>query len=451
MARLTGDEWGVWRFAQKLNRHIRLLRQDPEAFGRNLSQITQPALFAERLADVMSTPPLHLRYSAAQTGGPVLNVLDTAWTLSGMTGGPNTVINLAARVARLGISVRFVATVHKPALTAQALRAHVASLLGSGPVPDVPIVAASDPALVIGPGDVFLATHWRTAQQLKTAMPNRPFLYMLQEFEPGFYAWSSNFALAMETYGLDFWPIINQSLLAAYLLAQPIGRLNDPVTRERAVVFEPAVDATLFYPAPPNAAKRPRRLLFYARPTNSRNMFGLGLLALRDIAADAAFADWEFWAIGSRDSIPNVPLGAGHVLRRAAWSDYRGYGDLLRSADILLCPMLSPHTSYPVLEMVACGGLSVTNSFATKTAAALSALSSNIIAVAPTREGFVAGLREAAIRVEAGRNSSAVTFPRDWGAVLDPVAGTVADIVRSLAAGGALGSEGGKGSADAHR
>jgi hypothetical protein len=78
--------------------------------------------------------------------------------------------------------------------------------------------------------------------------------------------------------------------------------------------------------------------------------------------------------------------------------DYEGYARSLREADVLLCPMLSPHTSYPVLEMAASGGLSVTNTFANKTRAALEALSANIVAREPTIEALAEGLVEAARR-----------------------------------------------------
>ncbi len=356
-----------------------------------------------------------------------------------MTGGPNTVINLACRIARQGVPVRLVSTVEAPTIDAAWFRGHSASLLGGSDVPDIEIESAAqaERPLEIGYRDVFLATHWTTARQLNMVLPRLPirqFFYMLQDFEPGFYAWSSNFALAVETYGFDFWPIVNEAMLADYLLSQPFGRLQEPVMRERAIVFEPAVDAARFHPGPPGAPSRPRRLLFYARPTNSRNLFGLGLTALRQAAGDPAFAGWEFLSIGTRGSVPDLQLGHGHVLRPAPWTDYARYGDLLRRADVLLCPMLSPHTSYPVLEMVACGGVSVTNTFATKTVAALNALSHNIIAVEPTVAGFSQGLLQAARSVRAGiPRLASLNLPRDWGVTLDPVARRVAAIINELA------------------
>nr|WP_294501231.1 hypothetical protein [uncultured Rhodopila sp.] len=398
-------------------------------------------MYEKRLIDVMNAVPMHVAIDSKASVSPHLNVLDSAFTRSGMTGGPNTVVNLALRIARLGVPMRLVATVDTSTLDPAWFRAHAKQLIGDVNLPDVAIVSAADAMrpLVVSPYDVFLATHWTTAQQLKAVLPRmavRQFFYMLQEFEPAFYAWSSNYARALETYGLDFWPIFNESLLAEYMLGQDVGRLGDPALRERATIFEPAVEERLFRPPAQRDAGRPKRLLFYARPTNTRNMFGLGLMALRLASADAAFAEWEFLAIGGRGSVPPMALGSGHILKPGAWMDYEGYANSLRQADVLLCPMLSPHTSYPVLEMAATGGLSVTNTFANKTRASLASLSDNIVAAEPTVEALAAGLIAAAERINAGYpRTASIRMARNWEVTLDPAAERLAglfDILSSL-------------------
>jgi len=421
----------------KLSRQISLLRRDPERFGHNLLQFTDPALFEQRLLDVMNAVPLHVRIT--QAGPPTLNILNPALTREGMTGGPNTIINLGLRIARLGVPVRLVTTVATSTLEPDWFRRHAAQLLGDANPPELPIISAAEPArpLEIGWRDVFVATHWTTAQQLKPLLPRMAvpqFFYLLQEYEAAFHAWSSNHALALETYGLDFWPVFNEALLAEYMLAQPEGRLRDPVLRERATIFEPAIEERLFHP-PADAPPRRKRLLFYARPSNSRNLFGLAMLALRQASAAPEFAGWEFLSIGGRGGVPPLALGGGHRLNPAPWLDYEGYARSLREADVLLCPMLSPHTSYPVLEMAASGGLAVTNSFANKTPAALEALSDNIVARAPTIEAMAEGLIAAARMTHAGRpRRASINLPRDWAATLDPAARRMAGIFAEMTA-----------------
>src|SRR5262249_13719400 len=152
---------------------------------------------------------------------------------------------------------------------------------------------------------------------------------------------------------------------------------------QRCIVFEPAVDRRVFYPptpsSNPDAKARTHRLLFYARPTNHRNLFGLGLQALRAAITQGVFAGtWEFISIGGRGSFGVMSLRDGRVILSAPWEGYTGYAECLRQADILLCPMLSPHTSYPVLEMAACGGVVVTTTFRNKTAEKLRSLSPQI-------------------------------------------------------------------------
>jgi hypothetical protein len=420
---------------RKLLGAARTLRRDPEVFARNLLQYTDPAAFEARLIDVMHATPMHFRFDPDLDEAVRLNVLDSAWTRTGMTGGPNTVVNLAFRVAQQGVAVRLVATVERPGIDAVWLRAHAESLVGTAGLPEVPVAWAGDASqpLVLGPRDVFLATHWTTALQLKAvlpALPRQKFFYMLQEFEPGFYPWSSNYARACETLGMDFWPIVNEETLAAFLFSQPIGRLNAPRTREEAIIFEPAVDGAVFCPRAPGRDEGARTVLFYARPTNPRNMFGLGLMALREVTGDPVFRDWQFFSIGSRGSIPDLALSGGHVLRCAPWMDYAGYGEYLRRADMLLCPMLSPHTSYPVLEMAACGGVSVTNVFATKTSAVFDALSPNIIAGEASVGGLAEGLREGARRVMADEvTRTAPAVAATWNDTLDPAAARIVGLL----------------------
>ncbi len=424
---------------RKIAAHLRLLREDPEKFGANLLQITNPGKFRDRLLDVQTATPMYLRIDAAKSHQPTLNILQPILSSVSMTGGPNTIITVAFHVAREGIPVRIITT--RSATDPAWFEKHLLAVTGAREYPpSLSAAFAGDAAepLAIGPRDMFLATHWTTAQQIKpllSQMKTERFFYLIQDFEPGFHAWSSNYALALETYDLDFVPIINERLLFDFLASQSIGRFAEPEFCERALVSEPAIDARVFHPSTGPGPARPRRLLFYARPTNARNMLGLGVAALRQAIADGAFADgnWEFLAVGGRGSLPDLDLGSGHTLRPAPWRDYQGYAQQLRDSDILLCPMLSPHTSYPVLEMAACGGLVVTNTFASKTAARLSAISANILSSKPTIEGLTETLTQAANLIRSGRPvAAAPDLPSDWDSAVAPATAEMARIFRAM-------------------
>jgi hypothetical protein len=426
---------------RKTRAHLRLLRRDPAKFAANLLQYTNPAAFEEKLLDVHAPQPLHARIDRAEADRPALNLLQPSVAPTAMTGGPNTAVNLAYWLARQGVPVRIVTTAAS-GTDADWFWRHLAAVTGDSMRPALLSVAtAGDPArpLPIGPRDMFLATHWTTAQQVKTLLPCMQvpwFFYLIQDFEPGMHAWSSNYALALETYGLDHVGIFNERLVQEYFVAHGIGRYADPAFAARALAFEPAIDAAVFHPPAARGTAGPRRLLFYARPSNPRNMLGLGVRALRRAVTEPAFqrAPWEFLAIGSRGSLPPLSVGPGHTLRPAPWADLRSYADALRQADILLCPMLSPHTSYPVLEMAACGGIAVTNWFDNKTTERLAALSPNIIAVPPTEDGFVAGLVRAAERVQTGYDPKAgVDLPASWDSALGGVVERMAALFRGAA------------------
>jgi hypothetical protein len=146
-------------------------------------------------------------------------------------------------------------------------------------------------------------------------------------------------------------------------------------------------------------------------------MFEMGHDALNLALQDPVFGDddWEFLAIGGRGRVTDMPLAGGRLLKAAPWLDYTDYAKLLRNSDILLSLMLSPHTSYPVLEMAACGGLVVTNAFETKTVEGLERISRNILASEATTEAIAANVVEAARRLRAGHNrAEPVNLPQSW-------------------------------------
>jgi O-antigen biosynthesis protein len=360
------------------------------------------------------------RHDPARDGDGRLVVLLPHLNVDRMSGGPNTVFQVTARLLHAGIKLRYVATTGPLAPDPAALREHIRRVSGiDAPAESVEFVDASarGGALDLGRDDVLLATWWRTAQMANDGLRvlrARGFIYLIQDFEPGFYPWSTKAALAEATYNLPIRALVNEPLLERYLRQTGTGRFGSDGLAVRT--FMPAVDRTVFARRE-RSPDAPRRLVFYARPRNPRNLFEIGLRVLREAAAAGVFdgEPWEFLAIGQ--DLPDLPLSPRHVLKSQPWLRYEAYGELLGSSDVLLSLMLSPHTSYPPLEMAAAGGLVVTNTYGPKTAVALAAISPAIRAAAPEVERLVTVLREAVVEVSAPR-SAAVALPATWDEAL---------------------------------
>jgi hypothetical protein len=364
---------------------------------------------------------------------PRLVVLMPHLRLSKMSGGPNTILQVTARLLPLGVRIRYVGAFGPIEPDAAALRAHIREVTGVEAGPDaVDFVDASGPGAVLrlGAGDVPFATWWPTAHVADAALGvvrAREFVYLVQDFEPGFYPWSTKYALAAATYGMPMRAIVNEPLLLDHLQAERVGRFADATTD--ATSFMPAVDRAVFA-AGRRGEGGTRRLVFYARPRNPRNLFELGLRALRTAVADGVFdgGDWEFLAIGQ--DLIDLPLSDRHVLRAVPWLSYADYAAFLGRSDVLLSLMLSPHTSYPPLEMAAAGGRVVTNTFGVKTAGALVAISTAIHAAPPELGPLVAALRDAvgasgmtesATGAAAGDPAPTTSLPATWDEALQDV------------------------------
>ncbi|BDZ51531.1 hypothetical protein GCM10025867_37720 [Frondihabitans sucicola] len=136
-----------------------------------------------------------------------------------------------------------------------------------------------------GERDVWLATHWKTAHAIDVAatagvIDRSRVAYLVQDYEPGFSPWSTEFALARATYRAGFRLLVNSKPLQQYLLREEGVEVPDAAT------FSPHFDLELLRRV---ASERTHddvtRVLFYGRPSKHRNLFRIGVSALQ-IAAD---------------------------------------------------------------------------------------------------------------------------------------------------------------------
>lgn len=223
--------------------------------------------------------------------------------------------------------------------------------------------------LPVGEGDCWLTTAWWTtysAQRL-AAWQRQQFgaagrlINLIQDFEPGFYPWSSQSALALGTYRPDRdVAVFNTSLLADYFELQGLAY-------QQRFVFEPTLNDGLrqsLADVRANPQSRLRRMVIYARPSTPRNAFELLCEALRTWGwSDPTSQQWEVLAAGELTA--DLDLGPFKI-RALGKLDISDYAQLLATSAIGVSLMISPHPSYPPLEMAAFGMGVVTNRFANK-------------------------------------------------------------------------------------
>ena len=221
-------------------------------------------------------------------------------------------------------------------------------------------------AIDLRAGDVFIATAWWTAQlaiefddeRKRTFGKSLPFIYLIQDDEPYFYGWGSKFALAEATYhhADRTIAVINSEELFAEMTAKyrfmhtfciPY-RLNERIDQ-------------LLAPKP-----RERLILVYGRPSVARNAFEIICAALHawQQADPIRSSRWKIVMLGE-----SFDLGYAYPVQNLVIegkASLERYADILSRASVGLSLMLSPHPSYPPLEMASAGLRTITNAFGNK-------------------------------------------------------------------------------------
>lgn len=337
---------------------------------------------------------------------------------SSLFGGVGTAIILGALLAnKFQATLRIVTRTEEPDASAvnEVLRRNNVSL--HGPLETAMAPLDGSKVLPVSADEIFLTTSWWTTKATLGVVPASRIIALIQEDERLFYARGDEQLLCAETMGHPaLLTVINTERLFQHLTsgAEPFENL-----KENGLWFEPA------FPGGAKARKSTvkRRLFFYARPNNLRNLFWRGIEALDEAVAVGAFAPdrWEIHLIG-RD-IPKFKLARGvvpQVVSHLSWGDYQEFIASLSAGFVL---MDTPHPSYPPLDMAIAGVPVLTNTHPGKYD--LLNYSGNILTVSPSVEGLVAGLQrlEALAEDEAAiqENRKADHINRDWTLALEAV------------------------------
>ena len=296
------------------------------------------------------------------TAAAKLNVVIGQARSDGVFAGVRTALQAAHALAgELGLPMRVLMLDPLPAASPVADSAKsIAAVIDD---PTLEVVAREDiRSRAYSTGDVWLATHYKTAHALQVACESGVIEvsrvgYLVQDYEPGFSAWSTDSVVAEATYRAGFVLIVNSNPLASYLRRQ--GHDVDP-----ALVFAPAFpEAQLERTAAERRRTPGARVLFYARPRKQRNLYGLGVSAVK-LAAERLGTDVEkvtFDSLGERHRPVALPNGA--VLSsqgRLGWDEYFRY---LSTVDVVLSLQQSPHPSHPPFDAAISGATAITNDF----------------------------------------------------------------------------------------
>jgi hypothetical protein len=275
--------------------------------------------------------------------------------------------------------------------------------------------------------DVWIVTYWTTAHAADVACrvgvldPSRV-VYLVQDYEPGFHAWSVAHALTRQTYRAGFHHVVNSSSLSRYLADR-----EGPQT-DHGLVFGPHLDrdrlARVAVEREPSAVVR---VFFYGRPGKPRNLFQLGVAALRAASVQLAAEGIAWEGVSAGEDHPDIVLPTGATVRSLGTLGWQEYYDLLARTDVGLSLMHSPHPSHPPLEVAVSGGLAVTNDLD----GSRQGFHDRVTAVAPDPDLLAAALVDAVRRASASGPQPFADLTE--GSLGRPLGAVIDDLVRRLA------------------
>lgn len=375
-----------------------LLSGDP-FFNKNLdygSCIPQPvshrAYFrrkkGEKAIEVAVPEIRPIRFRDAHRDVKRINLLIPSLNDEDVFGGISTALNLfSALVEELGCDSRIIIMDTKPHekeiekrfpgyefVTMKSDSSYAHQILPIGR-------RARESSIPVGRNDWFLCTSWWSAfivqaerarlEREGSAISSTPILYCIQDYEPGFYAWSSRYLLAESTY-------LNEDPKIAMFNSQELKNFFDGngYSFETAYVFNPSLNGKLknkLAELGGSAAKR-KQVVVYGRPNTDRNAFSLVVESLREwVDTQEASTQWDFVSAGEKHE--SIALGRGKNLVSVGKLSIDDYARLLEESYAGISLMVSPHPSYPPLEMAAFGVQVITNAYSGKD---LSSFSPNI-------------------------------------------------------------------------
>jgi glycosyltransferase involved in cell wall biosynthesis len=396
-------------------------------FSSSLKEPPRTTIAPEQIAGIAQlrekTTPLRLKPS--ESAPQRVNVLVGEGSGDGLDPVNAAIVNLAAALGTAGTNVRLVTFTES-----EQLPSEWPAWTDSPAIARIELHASdrSQP-LDVSPRDLFVATTWWTARLAHAAareLGDQRFLYLLRDDE----AAASSDALSAwqwdETLGLPHFALFSTEPVRNHFRTHGLGVYEHGVEAGDAasVCFDDAIE----HPPAPELdelnARLSRRLLVYAPlGCGGRSMPDVAVLGLERVAEQGLLDGWEVNGLGVDAGTRVVELARGVELVMIDERATTPWPDLVRRHDVGLALAATARPSLASLQMAAAGLVTITNTSGTKTRSWIEERSSNLIAVAPTPDGIVEGLRIATARAgdsEARVAGSPVRWPATWAETFAP-------------------------------
>lgn len=340
--------------------------------------------------------------------------------------GVATAVEFGAQIAsRADRPLRIVVLDHPVRRSVEpSLRARVAQLAGTTVHIDWIIDAGEIESVGFNRDDAWIVTYWTTAHAVSIAseyeyIDPSNVIHLIQDFEPGFLPWGAEYVLARAVFDMPFTRVVNSMPLRDFCAKKAIDI-------DARYVFAPSLDlARLEAVARARQEDEQVRVLFYGRPSKPRNLFSLGVAALRS-AAPTLRDQGAVSFVSAGESHKPTNLGDALTMNSLGALSLEKYFDLLARVDLVLALQFSPHPSHMPLDAVVSGAVGVTNEFADTRRN----MHQRLIVAETDAEALASSLAEAAL-IARGREHSA--FDGDFIARLGrPLADVTNDVVASV-------------------
>lgn len=292
----------------------------------------------------------------------VVDTLENDYVFGGVA---TTVIFATLLSKRTGIPLRIITrSAHN---RAEAAYYSFLDTVGIDPVAEVSFVNQTpfgqyQEAIPISDKELFLATSWWSSY-LISLMTREPYFHIIQEDETVFYnKGDEGFFCEQVLANQQVRYIVNSKILFDYFQDSHFEQIKN-----NSVYFEPAFPRTLFSPTDEAFLPKKRRIFFfYARPKTERNLYYAGLRIIETAIEQGVLdtAQWDIYFGG--EWFEPIAFSNGvipQMLGKLNWAEYTAF---LKRVDVAFSLLWSPHPGYIPMDVVASGGVSLSNIYRKK-------------------------------------------------------------------------------------